>query len=87
MVALSPGFRQFIGFAEILAACGLVLPGATRILTWLTPLVAGGLMIVMGGAVVYHLARREIIPNSLVVLILFALTTVTAYLRWKVIPL
>jgi uncharacterized membrane protein YphA (DoxX/SURF4 family) len=34
---IAPGFRMFIGAAELLAAVGLILPAATRILPWLTP--------------------------------------------------
>jgi uncharacterized membrane protein YphA (DoxX/SURF4 family) len=44
----APGLRIFIGVAELLAAVGLILPGVTRILPWLTPLAAAGLMLVTG---------------------------------------
>jgi len=37
---------------EILGGVGLVLPWATRVLPWLTPLAAAGLVIIMTGAVV-----------------------------------
>jgi hypothetical protein len=86
VLGISPGFRRFIGVAEWLAAAGLILPGLTGILTWLTPLAAFGLMIVMGSAVVYHLRRGEtqmVIPTG----ILFLLVTFVAYMRWQVVPL
>jgi uncharacterized membrane protein YphA (DoxX/SURF4 family) len=35
--SIQPGFRIFIGVAEVLAAVGLTLPGITRILPWLIP--------------------------------------------------
>jgi uncharacterized membrane protein YphA (DoxX/SURF4 family) len=57
--SFSPAFGRFIGIAEILAACGLILPGLTHILTWLTPLAALGLVPIMIGALVSHLRRRE----------------------------
>jgi uncharacterized membrane protein YphA (DoxX/SURF4 family) len=83
---ISPGFRRFIGIAEWLAAVGLIASGLTGILPWLTPLAAFGLMIVMAGAVIYHLRRGEtqmIIPTG----ILFLLVTFVAYMRWQVLPL
>src|SRR6266480_747544 len=46
-----PGlFVRFIGVAEVLGAIGLVLPGLLRIRQGLTPLAAGGLVIIMIGA-------------------------------------
>src|SRR5215510_3809749 len=46
-----PGaFLRFIGFAEVLGALGLILPGLTRIHQELTPLAASGLVIIMIGA-------------------------------------
>ena len=83
---LGEGFRLFIGVAELLAAAGLILPGVTRILPFLTSLAAAGLMIVMSSATVLHIYRGE---NSSAVsaAILFALVTLVAYTRWKVQPI
>jgi len=83
---LNPGFRQFIGIAEILASIGLVLPGLTRILAWLTPLAALGLTIVMASATVYHFGRGEV-PSAISAVNLLMLAAVTAYLRWNVVPI
>ena len=44
-------FIHFVGVCECLGALGLVLPGATRNRTFLTPLAAAGLTIIMIGAV------------------------------------
>src|SRR5919204_6822649 len=44
-------FVRFIAVCEVLGALGLVLPGLFRIRTDLTPLAAGGLVIIMVGAV------------------------------------
>jgi len=49
-------FLRFIGLAEVAGALGLVLPGLFRIHRHLTPLAAGGLVIIMIGAVVSTLA-------------------------------
>lgn len=43
---------QFIGVCEVLGGLGLILPGLLRIRRGLTPLAAGGLLIIMIGAVV-----------------------------------
>lgn len=80
------GFRRFIYVAEILAALGLILPGLTGLLTWLTPLAAAGLVPIMSGAAVLHLSRREI-PPLVVTGVLFALAVLVACARWFVIPL
>ncbi len=44
-VALPGGFLRFIGVVEVAGALGLILPGALRIRTGLTPLAAAGLVI------------------------------------------
>jgi DoxX-like protein len=45
-------FLKFIGVCEVLGGIGLVLPALVGIQPWLTPLAAGGLVIIMAGAVV-----------------------------------
>jgi uncharacterized membrane protein YphA (DoxX/SURF4 family) len=82
----APWFRIFLGVAELLAAAGLILPGVTRILPWLTPLAAAGLMIVTASATVLHLSRGEI-GSAITTAVLFVLVTFVAYMRWKVKPI
>jgi uncharacterized membrane protein YphA (DoxX/SURF4 family) len=84
--AFGVAFRRFLGVAEILAAIGLIVPAATRILPWLTPLAAAGLMIVTASATVLHLSRNEI-SSAITTAVLFVLLTVVAYMRWKVKPI
>ncbi|CAN5866621.1 DoxX family protein [soil metagenome] len=79
-------FRLFIGAAEILAAIGLILPGLTRILPWLTTLAAAGLMIVMASATVVHLSRGET-SSAISAFVILLLVTFVAYMRWKVKPI
>ena len=56
-----PGFLlRFIGVAETLGGLGLILPGLFRVRTGLTPLAAGGLLIVMMGATVLNLVARDV---------------------------
>jgi hypothetical protein len=51
-VVLPIAFIHFIGICECLGALGLVLPGVLRFQTWLTPLAAAGLTVIMIGATV-----------------------------------
>src|SRR3712207_6571708 len=56
---LGAEFRVFIGVAELLAGIGLIAPGVTGILPFLTAWAAGGLMIVMSSAAAFHVVRGE----------------------------
>ena len=49
----------FIGFTEVLGAAGLVLPMATGILPWLTPLAAVGLAVIVLMAAGFHIRADE----------------------------
>ena len=82
----APWFRIFVGVTESLGAIGLILPGVTRLMPWLTPLAAAGLMIVVGSATVLHLSRGEI-GSAITTAVLFVLVTFVAYMRWKVKPI
>jgi uncharacterized membrane protein YphA (DoxX/SURF4 family) len=86
IMAIPTGFRRFIGVVEILAGIGLVLPALTGLLPWLTPLAAVGLIIVMVGAVIFHIPRQEY-PNIGFNLILLALAAFVAYGRFVIVPL
>ncbi len=85
-LGLPPAFRTFIGICELLATVGLILPGLTGILPWLTPLAAAGLTIIMIGSVVFHLSRQEN-SNVLISLVLVSICVIVAYGRWSTIPI
>jgi len=85
MYDLSAGLHYFSGTAEILGGLGLILPGLTKIKTWLTPLAGAGLVLVMVGAMVYHIQRGEVV-NIGMNLILAAVSAFIAYGRWKIKP-
>jgi putative oxidoreductase len=53
------GLVKFIGVAEVLGALGLILPAATRIKPFLTPLAAAGLVIIMVLACALHLSLGQ----------------------------
>jgi len=79
-----PNIIKVIGLLEVLAALGLILPGVTNILPWLTPLAAVGLILTMIGAMTVHLRRKEtIVPN----IVLLVLAAAVAYGRFVVAPL
>jgi uncharacterized membrane protein YphA (DoxX/SURF4 family) len=84
--AIPSSFRVFIGVAELLAAVGLVLPGVLHLLTFLTPLAAAGLVVVMVGAAVFHLRRNEtaLVAPAVVLLVLSAVVVIV---RWQVATL
>ena len=56
-----------IGLAEVLGGIGLILPLALGVMAVLTPLAAAALALLMGGAAVTHLQRREpaVVPAML----------------------
>ena len=79
-------FQLFLGVAEVLAAAGLTLPGLARVQPWLVSCAAVGIMIVMIGATIYHVARGEV-SSAVITAVLFALATFVAYMRWRVAPI
>ncbi|GAB4414010.1 MAG: DoxX family protein [Anaerolineae bacterium] len=83
---LVPWFRIFLGVAEWLGAAGLILPGITRMMPWLTPLAALGLTVVVGSATVYHLSRGEI-SSAIMTAVLTVLCAFVAYMRWRAKPI
>lgn len=51
-----PAWVQLVGCLEVCAACGLLLPQLLRVQTWLTPLAAFGISLLMiGGAITHYL--------------------------------
>jgi len=83
---IPPAFRLLLGVAEVLAAVGLTLPAVTRVQPWLVSCAAAGLMIVMIGATVLHIARGEV-SSAIITAILLVMATFVAYMRWKVLPI
>ena len=79
-------FQLFLGIAEVLAAVGLTLPGLTRVQPWLVPCAAAGIMIVMISATILHVMRNEV-SSAITTLVLLAMATSVAYMRWRVAPI
>lgn len=77
-----PGlFLRFIGVAEVAGALGLILPGLTHIQPKLTPLAAGGLVIIMIGAVVVTMMIGPAVQAA-VPLVVGVLAGLVVYGRW-----
>jgi uncharacterized membrane protein YphA (DoxX/SURF4 family) len=78
-----PGlFLQFIGVAEVLGGLGLILPGLLRISTFLTPLAAAGLTIIMIGATAITLSSGEPV-GAAVPFVVGIMASFVTYARWR----
>jgi uncharacterized membrane protein YphA (DoxX/SURF4 family) len=77
----SAGSIRAIGTLEVLAAVGLILPAALDIAPVLVPLAAVGLVLLMAGAFITHVRRREA-QGIVVTLVLLALAAFVAWGRF-----
>ena len=78
----SDTFIRFIGISEVLGGFGLILPIATGILPFLTPLAAIGLTIIQALAIfTEHLPKKEYkdLPKNV---LLLALSVLVVFGRW-----
>jgi uncharacterized membrane protein YphA (DoxX/SURF4 family) len=83
-VAVSVFFLHFIGVCEVLGGLGLVLPMLLRVKSWLTPIAAIGLAIIILGAIAFSLmlgVMQALMPFIVELLLIFV-----AYGRWRLIP-
>lgn len=82
MKAVPHALGRFIGYAELAGGLGLIIPAATRIKPWLTPLAALGLGVIMILALLFHIVRGEASVIWLHTL-LAALALFVAWGRWR----
>jgi putative oxidoreductase len=75
--AMPRWFQLFLGVAEVMAAAGLTLPALTRVLPFLVAWAAGGTMIVLGSATIWHIVRAEY-SSALITTVLFTIALVVA---------
>ena len=78
---------RFIGFVEIAGALGMILPAATRILPWLTPLAALGFAIIQVLAVGVHVSMGDIAMSWPMNLVLLALSLLVIWGRTRKAPI
>src|SRR6266516_3223541 len=74
----------FIGVTEVLGAAGLVLPMATGVVPWLTPLAGVGLGIIVLMATGFHLRADERV-NALETGLWASIAAVIAIGRWDLV--
>jgi putative oxidoreductase len=86
MYELSPTLHTVSGIAEILGGLGLILPSVTKIQPRLTPLAGTGLILVMIGALIWHVQRGEMANLGINIGNIVMLAFV-AYGRWKLAPI
>jgi len=75
----SPAAVKLIGLVELLGAFGLILPRLTGIAPVLSPIAAIGLVIVMIGAIVVHVRRKEAPGMQIGVAVLAAAAAVLGF--------
>jgi hypothetical protein len=87
LAAVGRDRMRIIGILELVAAIGLVVPAATGIVPWVTPVAATCLAVLMVLAIVLH-ARREGEGRNIVLnAILGVIAALVAYGRFVVAPL
>ena len=85
-IAMPGLFLRFLGVVEVLGGLGLILPALFRIKTWLTPLAASGLTIIVVGATVITLKIGGG-ATAMFPLVTALLSGFVAYGRWRLAPL
>lgn len=78
VTSFTSGQVKAIGAVEVAAGLGIVLPAATGILPVLTPIAAVGIVLIMVGAMITHIVRKEpalIVPN-------IVLAAAAAFVAW-----
>jgi uncharacterized membrane protein YphA (DoxX/SURF4 family) len=82
-----PGaFLRFLGVVELSGALGLILPSLLKIRPYLTPLAAGGLVIVMSGATAISMAGGKVSP-AIAPFVIGCLAGLVLYARTRVVPI
>jgi putative oxidoreductase len=87
MLAVPKPMLTTIGVLEIAGGIGLVLPAATGILSWLTPLAASLLVVLMIFAAIFHVRRPGEMRNIAFNLILGLIAAFVAYGRYVLEPI
>lgn len=76
----SPAVVKLIALAEAIGAIGLILPPLTGVAVILSPIAATCLTIIMAGAVVIHLRRKESPAAATVLTVLPLATTILGFI-------
>ncbi|NYI80418.1 DoxX family protein [Nocardioides panzhihuensis] len=79
------GFLKLMGVMKVLAAAGLILPAVTGTATWLVPLAALGLVLLMTGAATTRIIRKEW-GSAAGDLVFWSLAAFVAVGRFELVP-
>ena len=85
-IPLPRAFVLFIGIAEVAGALGLILPGLLKIKPGLTPLAAGGLVLITLGATGYWLLAGDALGNAAFAFGMAVICAFVAYGRSQLVP-
>ena len=85
-IALPGAFIRSIGVLELLGGLGLILPGLLRLRSSLTPLAAGGLVLIMCGAIGVTVATAPF-QTAVVPFVVGLLAAAVAYGRSVLLPI
>ena len=86
-IKFSALFYHFIGTCEVLGAIGLTLPSLLKIKTFLTPLAAVGLVIIMIVATTVTLMSPTMAKTAILPFIVGLLCIFVAYGRFRLYPI
>jgi uncharacterized membrane protein YphA (DoxX/SURF4 family) len=84
--AAGKGRMRVIAWLELLAAVGVILPGLTGVLPWLTPTAAACVVVLMILAAIFHLRRPGEGRNTVTNIVLGLLAAFVAYGRFLIAP-
>jgi uncharacterized membrane protein YphA (DoxX/SURF4 family) len=86
LLAVGRDRMRIIGGLEVVGGVGLIVPGATGVLPWLTPVAAACLAVLMAIAAVFHVRRSGEGANVVNNVMLLVIATLVAYGRFVVSP-
>jgi len=85
MGKFSQPFLVIIAVCTFIGTLGLILPGVLGSPTWITPVTAVILCIMLLFSIFFHIKYREK-PKVFVSVVLFAFSAFVAYGRWVLVP-
>jgi membrane-bound acyltransferase YfiQ involved in biofilm formation len=85
MGKLSQPLLVIIAICTFIGTLGLILPGVLGLPTWITPVMAVILSIMLLSSIFFHVRYREK-PKIFVSVILFVFAALVAYGRWALVP-
>jgi hypothetical protein len=86
MGKVSQPLLNMIAICTFIGTLGLILPGVLGSSTWITPVTAVILSVMLLFSIFFHITYREK-PKIFVSVILFAFSAFVAYGRWVLVPL